>query len=214
MSQALFSCLDHPSFPAWLKEGLDGIFASDQRFNQVDFHFWVSGGDKCDVEFLGGVDFQFVKGSVEVSQDELDHIPQVRMIERRTREMWRNLPLSHSIEDGNAVVDCDYGMHARREGEILFWSQSLVGIEQHFLIGAKWVEAEWICNDRIIIPDYDGPKTDLMIGKGRRVLERYDPKDLDLKTIPDTLSFTVEGNDLVFETRAGDISRCMTMPDV
>lgn len=210
-----YATLEHPSFPSWLKEGLDAIFEAEPRLERVGFDLWVisSYSDETYTELHGGASFTFVeKDGVQdrATEDEMDCIPQVRRFERRAGELWNMLPLTYSDDDGQGSVDGDYEMYATREGHIRFWHQLMTGLEHEFEIEAKWEEGRWEILDRMVIPSYEGSHSDLLVADAQAVIASYSPAELALNSLPTPKSVTIGENDtLVFDFEPGEITRCM-----
>lgn len=213
MSTTHFAALEHPSFPSWMREGLDALFAADERIEALRFSFWGVADDRGRfLELRGEADFRFRSHEcleTRVTQDELDRIPQVRMFERRADELWNTLPLTYSTDEG-VTINGEYEMVAHREGSIRFWHQVSTGIEQEFTIEAAWNDGAWTANDAIMLKHYDGTHSDLLAGDAVGAMAHLDASELNLATMPVPIRVEMdEDESVVFHMEPGELTRCM-----
>lgn len=214
MTDPVFAKLEHPSFPAWLREGLDALFAATDRIEKVSFSLWgVVGYKERYVDLTGTADFHFGGGNAvdrQMDPDEMDCIPQVRRFERRAGELWNYLPITFTTDEGFSL-NGDYDIYATRDGHLHFSYQMMTGDEHDIVIEARWKEGAWETNDQIILNHYEGTHSDLLAGDAEGAFSSFDPSDLELKShpVPNRVSINEDGVGVVFHFPAGEITRCM-----
>lgn len=205
-----FAGVAHPSFQwQWLLEGLDRLFSADARISQVNFDLWASYyyDDNDNVDLKGTANFVFDEG--RMSEEDLDEIPAVRMLERRAAELWHTVPMVPSTEDGS--INGSYSFHARR-GLILFEYTSFNGEDEPVMsMEARHDGEKWVARETLTIGRGGAALTDIATLDHQAVLDQsFDasanglegqPRAIGMEVVDDdTLTFLLEPGQLVENT--------------
>lgn len=192
-----FEGVTHPSFRLdWLLEGLDRVFRADARISQVSFDLWASYyyDDNDNIDLKGSANFVF--DGARMTEEELDEISAVRMLERRAVELWHTVPMVPSSEDGS--INGHYSFHARR-GLIRFEYTWLNGEnEPVFTMVARHENGDWHARETITIPSDGAALVDLATQDHQAVLDQlFDPGANGLEGQPKTVGIEIEDEGVV-----------------
>lgn len=212
MTAAKFADLTHPSFSArWLTTALDKVFAADARIQEVYFSLWVDSyyDDNTNIEYKGDVAFLVANGEKAVPEEDLDEIPSVRALERTAPILWEFFPIAVSEGEQNASANGDFDLRASRTG-FAFSYVDQTGEEHEFHITSEFVDGRWKDRDWIVIPSYDGTRSDLLVRDASTILENMDPSTFEMKEMPRSIGASInEDGALIVDLVPGDLTRCM-----
>lgn len=209
MTDAVFSNIDHPSFPKWMGEGVDAVFRAQPSVGRVVFTMWATAHHRSPSTLHGDVGFVPIDGP-RPKEEDLDLIPQVRMMERRACELWNLLPIGYEDEEGMAALNGDCDIHADREGVLSFTYDSQTDEEVRMIVKATYRDGAWRYVDQITTGHYPGPRSDILAGDVDQIASIYDPSDLGLEMAPEVLSVSIGDDDaVVLLLKPGELTRCM-----
>lgn len=203
---AKFKDIEHPSFPSWFCESLDGAFEHEPRLKSVYFDLGghTAYNDETYTETNGGAFFHY-EGNV--TADEEDFNPYIRRLDRRAKELWDCVPIEYNDSDGTFSVD-ENNFWADRK-TIYFSQTDEYETNRTFICEAKFIEGKWECNDKIVFPYYDGSLTSLLISSPEEIFHSYgEETGLNLDKKPVILSMTSDDDEnIIFTLPPGEIMR-------
>lgn len=209
MTTPAFSEIDHPTFPKWMAEGVEAVFRAQPGIERIVFSLWATAHHRSPSSLHGDVGF-VSNAEPRHTEDDLDLIPQVRMMERRVAELWNVLPIGYEDEEGLASLNGECDIHADRKGVLSFTYESQTDEEVKMLVQAVHREGAWRYVDRITMAYYPGSRSDMLAGDAQQIVSSYDPSDLGLDRTPQAVSATMGDDDTtVIVVGPGELTRCM-----
>lgn len=147
---APFAEIGERSFmPKWAVEGIDEIVsAHPDKIKSISFELWaVTSWDGKHTSKQGVIDFTWVDAANPLSQDELDHIPAVRRLERLAKELWEFFPISHNDETANVDAETFHCVFHRDGIDFLVQDWD----ETETRASADWAGGEWTFTEKVVL---------------------------------------------------------------
>lgn len=199
--QCKFSSVEHPSLPLWLREGLDTVFGREPGILRVTFNLWCTSG-YSDESYINEHAEAFFTKDDQTTEEQLDIIPSVRMIERKAMELWGLFPV---IQDSEGV-EGELEIYADRTR--FLYSQQMHDLEAPvFEIEVFEQNGSFIVEERLRV-SYGGTLTDLVIGSAENILSFLDPADIAMKELPKVKEVRIMDDEPVFILEPGELVRC------
>ncbi len=196
-----FSKVEHPSLPLWLREGLDTVFEKEPGILRVTFNVWCTSGYSDEAYINEHAEAFFTKDD-HTTEEQLDTIPTVRMLERRAMEIWGLFPIFLESEGVSGEIE----IYADR-GRFHF-SQTLHDLEEPtFEIEVFEENGKFIVEERLHV-SYNGTLTDLIIAVPDNILGYLDPGDIGMKELPKVKEVKIVDDEPVFILHPGELKRC------
>lgn len=196
-----FVSVDHPSLPLWLREGLDTVFNKEPGVLRVTFNLWCSSG-YSDESYINEHAEAFFTRDNHTTEEQLDNIPSVRMLERKAMDFWNLFPVKMDGEGVNGELD----IYAERNR--FFYSQQMHDLEEPlFEIEIFEKDGQLVVEERLHVA-YGGSLTDLIIGSEENILNFLDPADIAMKELPKVKEVRIVDDEPVFILEPGELVRC------
>ena len=122
-----------------------------------------------------------------VSEDELDHVPAMRRLERRAVDVWDFAPFD-ADDEGNTTGEFNY--HFTRDGFSYEWNRSEFTDEADYEAHAVMVDGAWEYEERIILYDFEVSETVLAMDDTAEIMQQISADSMGLKTMPDVTRLT------------------------
>lgn len=180
-----FTGLHNALVPDWIARSVDEIVAAHGdrlRSVYIDLYAHYYHDDNSNIDRRGYAGLSWIDHQDAPSEDELDHIPAMRRIERCAVDIWENAPFD-ADEEGN--TNGEFGYHFTRDGFEYSWDRYEFTNEPDYSATAVMVDGEWQYEERIRLYDYEISETTLAINDTAEILEQISADDLGLSTMPD-----------------------------
>lgn len=204
-----YAQLNHPAFPQWMRESLDGAFAAMPQANIIGFEVWADSGycDETYVNFFGDIYFRWKDEASQniVTEDEKDFIPWVRRLERNAKDIWNLFPVKLEVDDGDARINGNYYIQAKEDSFSYKFEDD--NEDMAFVIEAVWNGSSWEIDERIEMPFYEGAMSSILVNL-QEAIESYDVDELNLESYPEVVSFEEIDGIYVFHLKHGELMRC------
>ena len=190
-----FAGLETATVPAWMSQSVDEITAiHGEKIRMVFVDLWAHyyHDDNSNIDPRASGDISFVNYQDKVDQDELDHVPAMRRLERRAIEIWEHAPFDCDA-DGNTIGEFSYMF--TRDGFEYEWNRYEFTFDPDYSATAKLVNGSWEYEERITLYDFTISETALAIGESAEILAQISAEDMGLKTMPEISTLTHEYNE-------------------
>lgn len=130
------------------------------------------------------------------TEDELDHIPGMRRMERRAEDMWDHLPADSCQEEAGLSGEMTFEIKPD-EIEFFYSASEYGGDGPDFGATAKWDGNQWTYEEFIILQNFNISETARTIGNIEEIISQINPTIAQIDAWPDPsiLTFEFDKND-------------------
>ena len=185
-----FTGLDVRLVPDWIAASVDELTAAHGakiRSVYVDLYARYYYDDNSNIDPRGHAGISAVDHQDSVSEDELDHVPAMRRLERRAVDVWDFAPFD-ADDEGNTTGEFNY--HFTRDGFAYEWNRSEFTDEADYEAHAVMVDGSWEYEERIILYDFEVSETVLAMDDTAEIMQQISADAMGLKTMPDVARLT------------------------
>lgn len=189
-----FTGLDVHLVPDWIARSVDELTAAHGdkiRLVFVDLYANYYHDDNSNIDTKGCAGISPVDHNDAVDQDDLDHVPAMRRMERRADEVWNFAPFD---ADDEGYTNGEFAYHFTRDGFDYAWNRYEFTEEPDYEAQAVLVNGIWEYEERIILFDFNVSETTLAINDTTEIMEQISADDMGLSTMPDISRLTHKYN--------------------
>ena len=183
----VFSSLRASIAPDWLTKSIDEISAVyGDQINQISVYLWhnETGDHKYPITKMGDIHIAWKDHEKKPSEDDLDHLPAMRRTSRLAAELFHDIPISYSEDDGSLNGELSFFFDP--EGLTFNWDEEYVDGPVYEAKAIPNADDTWHYEERVILHDFNVTESSLVAGNTSNILAQIHASDVNLAKWPET----------------------------